>query len=88
AEAKAMWDVLRVATLDYIESLDQAQLDEIVPWELPARNIQAHNPRWEILLQVANHGTDHRAQILAMLHTQFGARTVEQDLILFVADGH
>jgi uncharacterized damage-inducible protein DinB len=88
AEAKVMWDVLKVATLDYIQSLDQAQLDEIVAWELPARNIRAHNPRWEILLHVANHATDHRAQILAMLHTQFRARTVEQDMIFYLANGH
>ena len=88
AEAKAMWDILKVATLDYVESLDQAQLDEMIAWELLGRNLQAHNTRWEILLHLANHATDHRAQILAMLHTQFGANTIEQDLIFYLADGH
>ncbi|MYE25841.1 MAG: hypothetical protein F4X87_01220 [Chloroflexi bacterium] len=37
--------------------------------------------RWEILLHIANHGTDHRAQILARLD-ELGAETIEQDLIL------
>lgn len=88
AETKAMWDVLKAATLDYVQALNQAQLDEIVAWELPARSLQAHNPRWEILLHLVNHATDHRAQMLAMLHTQFGAKTVEQDLIFYLTDGH
>jgi uncharacterized damage-inducible protein DinB len=87
-ETKAMWDVLKTATLDYMQSLDQMQLDEIISWELPARNLNVHNRRWEVLLHVANHSTDHRAQMLAMLNQQFGVKTVEQDLILYLAEGH
>jgi uncharacterized damage-inducible protein DinB len=85
AEAKAMWEVLKAATLDYIYSLDQAQLDEIILWELPARGKSSHNHRWEILLHVANHGTDHRSQILAMLKQQFAVATVEQDMVFYLA---
>lgn len=87
ADAKAMWDVLKTATLDYILALDQAGLDTIVAWELPARGQSSHNRRWEILLHVANHATDHRAQILAMLHQHFGVPTVEQDMIFYLAEG-
>jgi len=86
AEAKAMWDVLKAATLDYIFSLDQTALDTIVTWELPTRSLTSHNRRWEILLHVANHATDHRAQILAMLHQHFAAPTVEQDMIFYLAE--
>lgn len=86
AEAKAMWEVLKAASLDYIYSLDQTQLDEIILWELPARGKSSRNRRWEILLHVANHGTDHRAQILAMLHQHFSVPTVEQDMIFYLSD--
>jgi uncharacterized damage-inducible protein DinB len=36
-------------------------------------------------LHVINHGTDHRAQILAMLN-QLGGETVEQDLIFYLRE--
>jgi uncharacterized damage-inducible protein DinB len=32
---------------------------------------------WEVFFGVVNHGTNHNAQILALLH-QYGAPTVEQ----------
>ncbi|MCE7948301.1 MAG: hypothetical protein DYG88_12830 [Chloroflexi bacterium CFX4] len=36
-----------------------------------------------MLLHLFNHGTDHRAQTLAMLHT-LGAETVDQNRIAFL----
>jgi uncharacterized damage-inducible protein DinB len=36
----------------------------------------------QILLHLVKHGTDHRAQTLAMLHT-LGAETVDHNLIAF-----
>jgi uncharacterized damage-inducible protein DinB len=86
ALAKAKWDAMKAEMLTYIESLNQAQLDKQVEWELPAHGIRAANTRWEVLLQVVNHGTDHRAQILAMLHHHFGVQTVEQDLIFYLVE--
>ena len=38
-----------------------------------------------MLLHVANHGTDHRAQILRVLH-DLGVQTTSQDLIFYVYD--
>lgn len=40
---------------------------------------------WQILLQVANHGTDHRAQILRLLH-DLGVKTDAQDYIFYAYD--
>jgi uncharacterized damage-inducible protein DinB len=40
---------------------------------------------WQVLLQVANHGTDHRAQLLRLLN-DLGVKTVSQDYIFFVYD--
>lgn len=38
---------------------------------------------WQVLLQVANHGTDHRAQLLRILN-DLGAKTTAQDFIFYV----
>ena len=70
---------------EYLATLDEQKLREVVHWELPARNMSSLNQRTEILLHVLNHATDHRAQILAMLHYSFHAKTVEQDLIFYLA---
>lgn len=38
---------------------------------------------WQVLLHVANHATDHRAQILRALN-DFGVKTIYQDYIFYV----
>ncbi len=85
AVAKFRWDELRAETMSFINSLTPAQLDETVHWEIADRGA-AENHAWEILLHSANHGTDHRAQMLAILNQHFGIQTVEQDLILYLLE--
>jgi uncharacterized damage-inducible protein DinB len=41
--------------------------------------------QWQVLLHVVNHGTDHRAQILRILH-DLGLKTGPQDYIFYVYD--
>jgi uncharacterized damage-inducible protein DinB len=40
---------------------------------------------WQVLLHVANHGTDHRAQLLRNLN-DLGVKTASQDYIFYVYD--
>jgi uncharacterized damage-inducible protein DinB len=40
---------------------------------------------WQVLLHVVNHGTDHRAQLLRLLH-DMGAKTTSQDFIFYIYD--
>lgn len=86
AAAKSKWDELRADAMAYINSLSEADLDAVIPWELPARNLAAENARWEILLHAINHATDHRAQILAMLNQHFGIETPEQDMLFYLLE--
>jgi uncharacterized damage-inducible protein DinB len=47
--------------------------------------LETANMRWEMLWHLVNHGTDHRAQTLAMLH-ELDAPTFAQDLMQYFWD--
>ena len=86
SKTKAKWDELQLELLADLASLDQEQLDGSIQWELFSHGLKSTNLRWEILLHLANHATDHRAQILAILHHHFHVQTVEQDMIIYLAE--
>jgi len=86
ALTKAKWDELRVEAMKYLSTLSEADLDANIKWQLPERKMSAETRCWEILLHVANHATDHRAQILAMLNQHFHIETPEQDMIFFLRE--
>lgn len=75
------WALIRGSVQDYVLGLSREQLEETVELHFPGRGGSHRNTRWQILLHVVNHGTDHRAQILTLLH-DLGGETFEQDLIL------
>lgn len=70
------WDIIEAEMQTYFKQLSSEELMEPFPDLL-------HMQKWEILLHVANHGTDHRSQILAGLY-QLGAPTFPQDYFFFV----
>lgn len=51
--------------------------------ELKDHTDQVVEPRWQVLLHLVNHGTDHRATVLHKLH-EFGAPTFPQDFIIWL----
>lgn len=82
---RAQWDKVERDVCAYVDSLTGEELQrEVKPphWDETDRPVRV----WEALLQVANHSTDHRAQILAGLH-RLGAKTIGQDYLLY-ADAH
>ena len=81
ATLRPTWDSIREDVLAYANALTNDDLEEVVELDFPHRGGRQRSLRWQILLHVVNHGTDHRAQILARLH-ELGAPTLEQDLIL------
>jgi uncharacterized damage-inducible protein DinB len=83
-EVRTEWDASKVEILDYVMSLDQADLEEEVNYVVSGRSAKTHHPRWKILMHLVNHSTDHLAQLLSMLNMHFGIDTPEQDYILFL----
>ena len=83
---RAKWDELRGEAMKYLSTLGESDLDAKITWQLPERKVSAEDTRWEILLHVANHSTDHRAQILAMLNQHFRIETPEQDMIFYLRE--
>jgi uncharacterized damage-inducible protein DinB len=82
--ARKEWDQGKKEILDYVNSLNHVSLNELVPYQIPSRSVDAADSRWRILMHLINHSTDHRAQILAVLNMHFGIDTPEQDFILYL----
>jgi uncharacterized damage-inducible protein DinB len=78
---KENWKTIETDVRGYLNQLDNEKLNQ----RLDYKNLGAHpqqTPIWQILCHLLNHGTDHRAQLMAMLH-RLEAPTVEQDMILY-----
>lgn len=85
AATLAYWNGVETGVLDYVRTVDDAALQREIHFDMPHRGGTKTNHVWEILAHVVNHGTDHRAQVLTLLHG-FGAPTLEQDFILYLWD--
>lgn len=71
---RADWDVVEANIRAYLESLTDEECNS--PFEPKPDSLR----KWQIMLHVLNHATDHRAQTLAMLHS-LGVTTFPQDMI-------
>jgi uncharacterized damage-inducible protein DinB len=75
------WDNVERKMRDYLAKLRDEML-----FEKPFPNGEDKDIiLWQVLLHVANHGTDHRAQLLRLLN-DLGAKTTSQDYIFYVYD--
>ena len=75
AIVREFWDNTAKDVTDYIETLTEEKLGE--------DPVDIQNPRWQVLLHIINHGTDHRSTVLQRLH-EFGAPTFDQDFIMWL----
>lgn len=64
-----------------------AQLRDDMLYEKPIKEPEEDTGLivWQVLLHVINHGTDHRAQLLRLVH-DLGVKTSSQDFIFYVYD--
>ena len=76
---RARWDSIEQTMRDYLAKLQDETLLEKPFAEGEDKDLIV----WQVLLQVVNHGTDHRAQILRLLN-DLGLKTVSQDYIFYV----
>lgn len=74
------WDDVERSMRDYLEALRDDML-----FGKPIKEPEEDKDLivWQVLLHVVNHGTDHRAQILRLLHN-LGVKTASQDYIFYV----
>jgi uncharacterized damage-inducible protein DinB len=75
-EIRRRWDEVQATMRAYLGDLRDEMLGGKPVADLPMA-------LWQILLQVVNHGTDHRAQLLALLH-HLGVETFPQDYFFFL----
>lgn len=75
ASARTLWQTTADEMAAYIATLDDARLAQT------ARGM--NEPVWQILMHLVNHGTDHRAQMLRIVH-DLGGPTFAQDLIIYL----
>jgi uncharacterized damage-inducible protein DinB len=74
------WDQFYPARRAYIASLGDATLREPIRWVRDQGTVTI--PRWQAMLQCANHGTQHRSEIAAML-TDLGHSPGDLDFSLY-----
>jgi uncharacterized damage-inducible protein DinB len=77
---RARWDTIEQSMREYLAELRDEMLCE-KPIEEPDDDKELLV--WQVLLHVANHATDHRAQILRLLN-DLGRKTESQDYIFYV----
>jgi|SRR5579859_2065627 len=76
---RAHWDTIEQNMRGYLAKLRDDMLFEKPFIEGEDKDLIL----WQVLLHVANHGTDHRAQLLRLL-TDLGVKTASQDYIFYV----
>ncbi len=73
------WDSIEQSMRDYLAGVRDEML-----FEKPFTDGEDPDVLlWQALLHVANHGTDHRAQLLRLLH-DLGVETTSQDYIFYL----
>lgn len=80
ARIRTYWDKVEADMQAYLALLRDDML-----FTQPLEGEDAGLFLWQVLLHVVNHGTDHRAQLLRLLH-DLGAETTSQDYVFFAYD--
>jgi uncharacterized damage-inducible protein DinB len=81
AAIRAMWEKVERATQDFLERLSEVQLVREYTNVQPDGRIFCL-PLWQMMLHVANHGTQHRSEVAAML-TGFGHSPGDLDALVY-----
>lgn len=75
AKAREIFELISKDLGDYVLGLTEDEINQSTD--------KLSEPRWQVLLHLINHGTDHRSTVLQKLN-ELGAPTFEQDFILWL----
>lgn len=81
ADIRVRWDRVEAAYSDFLSTLDDNALQREVKMSKERRTPLSYN-----LLTIVNHSTNHRAQILRLIH-DMGGETCEQGLYFYLLEG-
>jgi uncharacterized damage-inducible protein DinB len=84
AEIRTQWDKYIKRVDDVLATLTDEKLQSKAQMPSSTGTIP-ERPLWECLMAMINHATDHRAQILALIH-QLGGETCEQGFFFFMLE--
>lgn len=76
---RARWDAIEQRMREYLADLRDEMLFEK---PFPDHPEDSELILWQVLVHVVNHGTDHRAQMLRVLH-DLGVETTSQDYVFY-----
>jgi uncharacterized damage-inducible protein DinB len=82
---RQQWDQVEAAMRAFISQLDETRLAAPVQYTTPKGEV-IDNHVWAILLHVINHGTIHRAEILAIAH-RLGGNTFDLSFMRWLKQG-
>jgi uncharacterized damage-inducible protein DinB len=77
---RAHWDSIEQNMRAYL-----AELRDEMLFDKPLEGEDKVLMLWQVLIHVANHGTDHRAQLLRLLN-DLGVKTTSQDYVFYIFD--
>lgn len=81
---RTRWDQVEADWRAYVNGLQESDLLQEVRIRT-SKGQEFTHPILDVILHVCNHGTDHRAQIMAMLHT-LGGSGLDQDYIFYLRE--
>src|SRR5690606_6782419 len=79
---RARWDEVEAEVRGFVDQLDEAALAAPVQYTTPKGEV-IDNHVWKILLHLCNHGTIHRAEILAIA-AQMGGPTFDLSFMRYL----
>lgn len=82
AAIRENWAIVEADWRKFVANLKEEDLARIVESHSISKGQSYQDKLPQILVHVVNHGTDHRSQMLRIIH-DFGGKTFEQDMIYY-----